>query len=429
MKILSFGEIIWDIYSDSKAIGGAPFNFAAHASLCEDDAYLLSAVGDDELGNEALSEAADIGINCAYITVSSEKSTGTCAVTLNESGVPAFDVAEDTAYDSLTVNPDVVKEGFDLFAYGTLALRTEKNKKLFSDLIASGVAEKTFLDLNLRVPFYTLETVIFALERANILKMNEDELSYIAKELTKTDANDLCLTLKELSRLFKDLETVIVTYGAFGSYGYDCKSGELISCSARKVKAVSTVGAGDCFSAVFLSHLYKGEDMYSCLKAASDRSALVVESEKAIPDGMKIRSAFLNITEDLSEKYDGISHAHAQIYLGDTFSRLDGGVWTPYLLKTDGDIVYIADADGVLSLAFYTSQVNEPEFIMENGNLWLKVSLDEESLTVGMSKKEWLSRVGQSLLSSIEKDKEIVGKKHFEKCMGKFSWLYRILHL
>ena len=32
MKILSFGEIIWDIYSDKKCIGGAPFNFAAHCA-------------------------------------------------------------------------------------------------------------------------------------------------------------------------------------------------------------------------------------------------------------------------------------------------------------------------------------------------------------------------------------------------------------
>ena len=283
MKILSFGEIIWDIYNDVKAIGGAPFNLAAHASICKDEAYLLSAVGDDDLGSDALSEAEELLVNCSYVSVKPEKSTGTCTVSLDENGVPTFKIATDTAFDCLTVNPDVVKEGFDLFAYGTLALRTDSNKKLLSDLIASGVAEKTFLDLNLRAPFYSQDTVIFALERANILKMNEDELSYIAMEITKTDAKDLTMTLKELSRLFKGLETVIVTYGAFGSYGFDCKSSELISCSARKVKAVSTVGAGDCFSAVFLSHLYRGEDMYSCLKAATDKSALVVKSEKAIP--------------------------------------------------------------------------------------------------------------------------------------------------
>ena len=80
MKILSFGEIIWDIYSDGKAIGGAPFNLAAHASLCKDEAYLLSSVGDDELGKSALCEAEEIGINCAYVIVNPEKSTGTCTV-------------------------------------------------------------------------------------------------------------------------------------------------------------------------------------------------------------------------------------------------------------------------------------------------------------------------------------------------------------
>ena len=63
MKILSFGEIIWDVYPDKRHIGGAPLNLAAHAKKQGAEAYLMSAVGDDELGKKALSALDGFGVN------------------------------------------------------------------------------------------------------------------------------------------------------------------------------------------------------------------------------------------------------------------------------------------------------------------------------------------------------------------------------
>ncbi len=430
MKILSFGEIIWDIYGESRSIGGAPFNFAAHASICKDEAFILSAVGDDDLGVEALSEAQNLGVSCAYVDIDPEKSTGTCTVLLDEKGVPRFSVATDTAYDRIRVNPDIIKEGFDLFAFGTLALRTENNKKLLSDLIASGVAEKTLLDLNLREPFYSLDTVVFALERANILKMNENELAYVTREITHTEGMELQVSLKELSDKYKNIELILVTYGAYGSYGYNCRTGELFGCSAKRVNVKSTVGAGDCFGAVFASLYFKGEDIPSCLKAASERSARVVASDKAVPDEMRVRSAFVDITEDLIDSYKAIPKDAVSVSLGNVFSHLDGGIWTPYLMKLTDELVILADPDSDSPVfAFRHSFIDSPEFKMENGNLWLRMRLDGEVLCLGLSKKSWLSEQGRSFLSHIEKDGEVKGKKHLEGFCGKLSWLYRILHL
>lgn len=50
MKILSFGEIIWDMYPDKKTLGCAPLNFAAHSVLFGHTVYLASAVGETDLG-------------------------------------------------------------------------------------------------------------------------------------------------------------------------------------------------------------------------------------------------------------------------------------------------------------------------------------------------------------------------------------------
>ena len=32
MKLLSFGEVLWDVYPEDRFIGGAPLNFAAHCA-------------------------------------------------------------------------------------------------------------------------------------------------------------------------------------------------------------------------------------------------------------------------------------------------------------------------------------------------------------------------------------------------------------
>ena len=45
MKLLSFGEILFDVFTDNSHIGGAPLNFAAHAAKQGADAWIVSAVG------------------------------------------------------------------------------------------------------------------------------------------------------------------------------------------------------------------------------------------------------------------------------------------------------------------------------------------------------------------------------------------------
>ena len=76
MKVLSFGEIIWDVYPDEKHLGGAPLNFAAHFAKQGGEAYMLSALGDDELGKEALNKLSLWKVNAEYVSVLSGKDTG-----------------------------------------------------------------------------------------------------------------------------------------------------------------------------------------------------------------------------------------------------------------------------------------------------------------------------------------------------------------
>ena len=150
MKLLSFGEIIWDVYPDEKHLGGAPLNFAAHFAKQGGDAYMLSALGDDELGNEALNKLSLWKVNAEYVSVLSGKDTGKCLVTLNEQGVPSYNIAESSAYDYIDCYN--IPDRFDALYFGTLALRNEHNRKELKSLLKSHCFKETFVDVNLRKP-------------------------------------------------------------------------------------------------------------------------------------------------------------------------------------------------------------------------------------------------------------------------------------
>lgn len=281
MKVLSFGEIIWDVYPDEKHLGGAPLNFAAHFAKQGGEAYVLSALGDDELGNEALNKLSLWKVNAEYVSVLSGKDTGKCLVTLDKQGVPTYNIVRDSAYDY--INCSSVSDEFDALYFGTLALRNEYNRREISELIKSHSFKEIFVDVNLREPFISRESLMLCMENATVLKISDEELSAVSKILYNTEY-DYKNIATEISKTFQNIKFIIITLGEKGSYAYDVHNKTSFSCAAERVKVASTVGAGDSFSAVFLYKYMCGFDIDSCLKSASRISAYVVSKTEAVPE-------------------------------------------------------------------------------------------------------------------------------------------------
>jgi fructokinase len=280
MKILSFGEILFDVYPDKKCIGGAPLNFAAHACREGAEAYLLSAVGNDELGCEAIDLIKKFGIFTDYVAINPDLETGKCIVSLNENGVPSFNVKNNVAYDYITSVPH---EYFDVLAFGTLALRNDVSLKTLKTLLASENYGKIFCDINLRAPFYTKESVELCLENANILKLSDTELDYVLDTFFSIRYEIFLQNLRLLSAKYRNLEEIVVTCGENGAYVYFSREDKIYYTPARAVKVVSTVGAGDSFGAAYLVSRLKGNDIISSLERGAEVSAYVVSCKDAIP--------------------------------------------------------------------------------------------------------------------------------------------------
>lgn len=284
MKLASFGEIIWDIYGEQRKIGGAPLNICAHASIYGFDSYLISAVGDDELGKEALNIINGFEINTKYIASLPFLPTGRCIVSLNEKGIPTYDISKNVAYDRISAIEKL--SGFDVLCMGTLSLREEHNLIVLNKIINDSEFSEIYADLNIRPPHYSEKSVCFCLENASILKISDEELPSVLN-LLSIKYNSVESSAYAISKLYPKIKLIIITLGDKGSFCFDAVTNNTYYSDAVKTNVVSTVGAGDSFGAAFLASYFKDHDIKRALKIASHISSYVVSSIEAIPKGAK----------------------------------------------------------------------------------------------------------------------------------------------
>ena len=284
MKILSFGDIIWDVYPDKACIGGALLNFSAHVAKSGADSMLMSAVGNDKLGKDAIEKLRGFGVDTRYVGVDDTLPTGQCRVTLDENAVPTFCLLDNVAYDNINADEEAFLGNFDAIAFGSVPIRHEKNINTLTRLIDCSKNSKVYCDINLRAPYFNDRSVAFCLEKSSILKVSEVELEYVMKNVLNNNECDYEKCARIRSDAYKNLELILITCGEEGAYAYSRKLDKCFYHPSIKVEVVSTVGAGDSFGAVFLVNYLGGKDIPTCLAAATERSAYVVSHMDAVPD-------------------------------------------------------------------------------------------------------------------------------------------------
>lgn len=287
-KILSFGEIIWDVFPDGDAvIGGAPLNFAAHAVKCGANAFLFSAVGADDLGKKATYALQNLGIRTDLVGESTLP-TGRCIVTL-KNGSPSYEVCRPAAYDTIPFSRDAVDfinaEAFDAFCFGTLAAREPISRQTLQKTLAQCQFGKIFCDINLRPNCYDEESVKLCFENANILKISQEEepLLSVFPFYQSLCPKGLENQIDTFFQSYKNLELILFTKGEKGATVYQ-KDGTCVEIAPCPAKVASTVGAGDSFGAAFLTSYLSGASILDAGNRAARISAFVVSKKEAVPE-------------------------------------------------------------------------------------------------------------------------------------------------
>lgn len=277
MKVLSFGEVLWDVFPEEKKIGGAPFNFAAHLVKNGVPAAIYSAVGEDALGAEALSAVRALGVEEGCIATVAEE-TAVCLVTL-QNGTPNYNIKQGTAMDAIPAMP--LSETYDGLYYGTLAQRDPRSAATLQTLLTEGGFRHVFCDVNIRQHYYSREVLERSIGNCTIVKLSREELGVLAETGISTARGNEAIA-RDLCVKYPNLQTVIITLDADGAYVYD--GGQDYYAPKPNCTVVSTVGAGDSFSATFFAAILQGKDVEEALRRAGRVSQYVVTQLGAIPD-------------------------------------------------------------------------------------------------------------------------------------------------
>ena len=281
--IVGMGEVLWDMLPEGKKIGGAPANFAYHVSQYGFDGYVVSAVGDDKLGNEILESFNNRRLN--YLIQRVPYPTGTVQIELDEAGIPCYEIKENVAWDNIpfTVDLEKLAKKTRAVCFGSLAQRNTVSRETinrFLDVMSDAAGQYRVFDVNLRQGFYDKEILCNSMKRCNILKINDEELIAVSRmfEYPGINLEDKCRAL--LSEY--GLEILILTCGVNGSYVFTWENVSFVN--TPKIEVADTVGAGDSFTATFISAILKGKSIREAHELAVEVSAYVCTQNGAMPE-------------------------------------------------------------------------------------------------------------------------------------------------
>lgn len=264
-----FGEILADIFPDQSVLGGAPFNVARHLQAFGLHPVMISRTGNDVLRDDLLREMERLGMDTLGIQCDPSYPTGQVQVHM-ENGSHRFEILPEQAYDhihagvthmlTMSIKPE-------LMYFGTLAQRNMESRLALDKFLSDGKCLR-FLDINLRTPWYNKHTVRRSFLRADIVKLNDDELDIVANYF-KIEGATPQAKAKALVKQF-DLKNLLVTCGEDGAWLINSHY-EIYTTGPAEIstEVVDTVGAGDAFAAIFIIGLLNEWDMPVTLQRAN----------------------------------------------------------------------------------------------------------------------------------------------------------------
>lgn len=280
-EVLGIGEILWDVFPEGRQLGGAPGNFAYHVHQHDIPAAPVSAVGHDEPGEAMLTELERRGVDTRFIA-RVDHPTGTVEVELDEKGKPEYDITRDVAWDHLPVTDRLLglARSARALCFGSLAQRMPPSRKAIESLLAAAneKALKVF-DVNLRAPFYSADIVRSGLELCNVFKLSDDEVEKVA-DLLSLPGKEPAFADAVIDRF--GLRMLVVTRGDKGSLVQT--RDERNEHAGVKADVVSTVGAGDSFTATIVAGVLSGLSVEELHDRAARVAAFVCEQPGAMPE-------------------------------------------------------------------------------------------------------------------------------------------------
>jgi fructokinase len=289
--VVSLGEALFDCFPNRTMLGGAPVNFIVHMqqllAVCGGESFLISRVGDDELGRQLLSEIKSCEVSTELVQVDPRHPTGQVRVEFSPLGDPKYHIAENAAWDFIdleeTAPPLAARSS--AVCFGTLAQRSPISRQTIQQFVTAAPQALRVLDVNLRQHYFTPSILETSLSIANVVKLNEEELASAASLLPERfgGAESTDERAAALVQSF-NLKVLALTRGARGTVLYST-GGHL---EGKPVPAPITaeadnVGAGDACCAGLVYGLLLNWPLERTLELANRMGAYVASQPGGAP--------------------------------------------------------------------------------------------------------------------------------------------------
>ena len=300
---LIVGEVLFDCFPDRSVLGGAPFNVAWNLKALGADPLLLTAVGQDPLGDEVRAAMGRIGLDAEGLQVTSHP-TGRVDIEV-VGGEPRYRFWDDVAFDhialpsawdrqdpsdpsrglaatsgrssALASDGELASGRFGLLYHGSLALRgavSDATVRRFREVMGCPV----FIDVNIRKPHFDPRRFATLLPGATHVKLNHEELAELIREMGVGDGSwetptpceawaDIVAQGRALA-CFYSIPNLWVTAGEKGA-AWIGPAGHAIAAAPPVTRLVDTVGAGDAFAAVIIRDMLEGKTPAESLPRAA----------------------------------------------------------------------------------------------------------------------------------------------------------------
>jgi fructokinase len=289
--VVAIGEALFDCFPNRRMLGGAPVNFIVHMqqllAACGGESFLISRVGDDELGRQLLSEVTSRGVSTELVQVDAGYPTGQVLVDLSRPGDPKYHIAENAAWDFIAPEDAMrpLAARCSAVCFGTLAQRSPVSRETIQQFVTAAPQALRVLDVNLRQHYFTPTILEASFSLANVVKMKEEELTSMASLLPDRvgGAGSTDERAGALVQSF-DLKVLALTRGPRGTVLY---------CSGRRLEVepvaatitgeADDVGAGDACCAGLVYGLLRDWPLERTLELANEMGAYVASQPGGAP--------------------------------------------------------------------------------------------------------------------------------------------------
>lgn len=275
--------------SFTRAAGGAPANVAVGLARLGLKTGFVGKVGADPFGKYLAAVLESEGVDVTELRFEPEAPTALAFVTHQANGEREFTFYRQHSADVL-LQPDEVRaayvEAATVFHFGSLSLTNEParaaTRKAIS--VAQEAGRLVSFDANLRLALWesaeqAKAQIMWAAGASQLVKLSEEELRFLTGKSEAESARSL---------LHNNMRAVLITLGEGGArYVTPMHEGHI---PGYRVQAIDSTGAGDAFTAGFLSLvsrdssiLHAPEAMERAVRFANAVGALTTTKMGAIP--------------------------------------------------------------------------------------------------------------------------------------------------